>query len=65
MTAARVDKRTEQGGPPNGDRKRGTGGVLAVFKPEDIGRRKDTEGGLEDGRVARSLDAAGEPGGRM
>jgi len=38
--AARPSERTEQGGPPNGDRKCGTGGGPVLYKRRDVTRRR-------------------------
>ena len=58
-------ERTEQGGPPSGDRKCGTGGDLAFLEEIISLRSMDDRRTLGDERGARSLGEAGEPRGRM
>ncbi len=56
---------TTQGGPPNGDRKRGTGEGLALRELKVPLWSKVTMKRLGGERKARLLDGAGEPCGRM
>ena len=61
----KLQERTEQGGPPSGDRKCGTGGAPALVEERDLLLSFDDRRGLGGVRIARSLVGAGEPRGRM
>ena len=61
----KMQERTEQGGPPSGDRKCGTGGNPALVEERDHLSSIDGRKKLGNERRVPLLVGAGEPRGRM